>query len=526
MANKNLFKSTPGRTVPPVDTTNAAGGKAYSLSPKAALARYAATGCISNTYYVKAEDHLDRILDLAGQCEPEFIAKLAVYARKEGHMKDMPALLLAHLATRGDEGRGPLKAAFPVAIDNGRMLRNFVQIMRSGRLGRKSMGSGPRNLVRGFLTRNKPHWLFRQLSVGKEPSGTDIIKMVHPKGSPEHDALFGYLIGKVKPGSEKWEKVPELVKQFEAWKADRDLPPPPVPFELLTAQPLTADQWAAIFQHGGWHFVRMNLNTAARHGVLERLKQPIALKLKDEETIRKARVMPYQLLATYRHATDVPRVIVEAIHDALEISVSNVPPIEGQTLVIVDVSGSMSCSVTGGYGTASSKVRCVDVAALFAAAIARQNPETIVLPVDTRVHEDFRPEPRNTIITEADRLSRFGGGGTAIAYALSYANKKGIRAQNVVIISDQESWADYGHYRQIGTLLTHEWEAYLHRNRTAKLVCVDIVPGRTHQVQEGRPEILHVAGWNDSVFKVVASFLNGTEASWLDIVERIDLSLN
>ena len=74
MANKALFKSTRGQTVPKTDAVNAAGGQAYALSAKAALARYAATGCLSNTYYVKAEKHLDRVLDLAKQCDPHFIA--------------------------------------------------------------------------------------------------------------------------------------------------------------------------------------------------------------------------------------------------------------------------------------------------------------------------------------------------------------------------------------------------------------------------------------------------------------------
>ena len=44
MANKQLFKSRPGRLAPETDARNEAGGKAYALSPKAALAQYVATG--------------------------------------------------------------------------------------------------------------------------------------------------------------------------------------------------------------------------------------------------------------------------------------------------------------------------------------------------------------------------------------------------------------------------------------------------------------------------------------------------
>lgn len=530
MANKHLFSSTRGRTVKPATARNAAGGKAYEMSAKAALARYAATGCLSNTYYVKAEDHLDRVLDLAKKCEPEFVAKLAVYARKEGFMKDMPALLVAYLAAQ----KSPFaKPAFLKAIDNGKMLRNFVQIMRSGKLGRKSLGSGPRNLVRGFLTSTNPGKVFRQLSVGQSPSGADIIKMVHPKAKTAvHDALFGYMVGKVKPGNEKFDLLPYVVKNFELWKANRDIAEvPQVPFELLTAQPLSKEQWKRIFQNGGWHFVRMNLNTAARHGVLEELKDFVAEKLRDREEILRSRVMPYQLLAAYKHvdASKIPRKVINALHDALEISVENVPSLKGNTFVIVDVSGSMRSPITGYHydrkGSPATKVRCVDAAALLASAIVRRNEDTIVLPVDTRLHTDFRSEPRNTIMTEAERLAKFGGGGTALVIGLKAIYQCPHKVDNVIIVSDNESWADgswYWGWHTDGTTCMHAWEAIRSKNPGAKLVCIDIVAGRTHQFDK-HPEMLHVAGWNDSVFKVMASFLNGDTDSWLSLVESIDL---
>ena len=486
MANTDLFGSSRGRTVKATDTKNAAGGVAYTLGSKQALARYAATGCLSNTFYVKAEDHLNRVLALAKECDSEFIARLAIFARKEGYMKDMPALLMAVLASRGDNGRAALKAAFPQVIDNGKMLRNFVQIMRSGKLGRKSLGTGPRNLVRGFFERNKPNWLFRQLSVGQDPSGADIVKMVHPSpATPEHEALFGYMIGKGEPDKRKkgYKNLPPLVKQFEEWKEDRSLPSPAVDFQLLTAKPLTGEQWAQIFRNGQWHFIRMNLNTAIRQGALKAdpgLTEFIADRLRDESVIRKARVMPHQLLAAYRHIhPDVPRQIVDAIHDAMELATANAPVAEGRTLIVVDVSGSMRHSITGGYlGTPkTSKVRCVDVAALFSASYLRQNRDAAVLPVDTSVHTSYRPEPRNPILTEADRLAGFGGGGTALSAAFHHVNQRRLKVDHVVVISDQESWADRGYYSGGGTALMNEWETLRSRNRGAKLVCLDIVPG-------------------------------------------------
>ena len=73
------------------------------------------------------------MLELCVEIEAEFIAKTAVFCRERARMKDMPALLCAVLSVKD---RALLNAIFPRVVDNAKMLRNFVQIMRSGVVGR------------------------------------------------------------------------------------------------------------------------------------------------------------------------------------------------------------------------------------------------------------------------------------------------------------------------------------------------------------------------------------------------------
>ena len=68
----------------------------------------------------------------------------------------------------------------PQVIDNGKMLRNFVQILRSGVTGRKSLGSAPKRLVRQWLERATERQLV-QATIGNDPSLADVVKMVHPR---------------------------------------------------------------------------------------------------------------------------------------------------------------------------------------------------------------------------------------------------------------------------------------------------------------------------------------------------------
>ena len=230
MANKTLFKSLIGKLMPTTDALNEEGAPAYALSPKHQLAQYAATGCLNTTFYASADDQLAKVLELCADIDAEFIAKTAVFCRERGLMKDMPALLCAVLSLKD---RVLLNAVFPRVIDNGKMLRNFVQIIRSGAVGRKSLGTAPKRLVREWLDARDPAALFKA-NVGQDPSLTDIVKMVHPKPKDAaHEALFGYFIGR----EHARDALPEVVRNFEAFKQGEPGKRgniPDVPFQMLT----------------------------------------------------------------------------------------------------------------------------------------------------------------------------------------------------------------------------------------------------------------------------------------------------
>src|SRR2546430_5151533 len=193
MANKTLFKSLIGKLIPATDAINEERAPAYALSPKHQLAQYAATGCLNTTFYAGADQQLAKVLELCADLDAEFIAKTAVFCRERGFMKDMPALLCAVLSVKD---RDLLNVVFPRVIDNAKMLRNFVQIMRSGAVGRKSLGSAPKRLVREWLDARDAATLFKA-NVGQDPSLTDIVKKVQPKPKDAaRQAQFRYIIGR------------------------------------------------------------------------------------------------------------------------------------------------------------------------------------------------------------------------------------------------------------------------------------------------------------------------------------------
>jgi 60 kDa SS-A/Ro ribonucleoprotein len=518
MANKNLFKSLVGKLVPATNARNEEGAPAYALTPKQALAQYAATGCLTQTFYAGAREQLAVALELCEKVEPEFVAKTAVYARERGFMKDTPALLLAVLASKAVQ---LLAKVFPRVVDNGKMLRNFVQVLRSGVAGRKSLGTAPKRLVREWLEARDASAVFRA-SVGQLPSFADILKMVHPRPrDAQREALYGYMLGKeFRP-----ESLPPVVREFEAFKAGERAVVPDVPFQMLTALELGKAEWTAIARRAPWQMTRMNLNTFARQGVFDQpgLAELVAQRLADAEQVKKARVFPYQLMVAYASAGEgVPAVVRDALQDAMEAAIENVPGVRGKVYVFPDVSGSMQSPVTGYRKGSTSAVRCVDVAALVAAAVVRRNPRAEVLPFEHEVVRGLKLNPRDSVMTNAQKLAAVGGGGTNCSAPLRLLNERKAEGDLVLYVSDNESWVDARSGR--GTATMQEWSAFKRRNPRAKMVCVDVQPYSTVQAA-GAADVLNVGGFSDEVFRIVADFASGNLNAdhWVCVVERIAL---
>lgn len=525
MANKNVFKSSRYVAPAPTNTVNNAGGVAYSLADKEALAQLVMTGTFNGTFYTTAQNQIDNVkalLDKLGPEEATFIAKLAIHARQQGFMKDTPAYLVAWLSKQDTK---MFKTAFGHVVDNGKMLRNFVQIMRSGAIGRKSLGTAPKTMVKDWIAGASINQLIRA-SVGNTPSLADIIKMVHPTpANLTQNALFQWILnGKVQ--ADAYEYLPKTVKDLLAFRSGDSEEMPNVPFELLTSGELSTENWKDIARNAGWHMTRMNLNTFERKGLFndKEMVWTIANKLQDTNEIVKAKVFPYQIFTTWMNATGAPLPIREALEKALNFSLQTVPVFEGKTYVFVDVSGSMSSPITGHRVGSTSKMRCVDVAALIASSLMRANAENVeVVMFDTRLHT-AKLRPNGSVMENAQIIAKFGGGGTSCQLPMQDLVNRKKKGDLIIYISDNESWISqkqqYTWGSNRGTETAQAWAEFKAYNPKAKMVCIDLVPGMTTQVQSD-PRVLNVGGFSDAVYDVIANFASQSASKdfWIREIE-------
>jgi 60 kDa SS-A/Ro ribonucleoprotein len=309
--------------------------------------------------------------------------------------------------------------------------------------------------------------------------------------------------------------------------------------------------WAALARKMGPQALRMNLNTLLRHDVFSvgqlsstgqsskdgRLGQSsysmvdyVADRIADESEIRRSKQFPYQYFAAYLNADDnIPQKIKTALHKAAEIACGNVPELPGPVIIGLDTSGSMSSAITGYGGRgATSKMRCIDVAALFAAAILRRNPDSVVIPFDTSAY-DAKIDPNDSILSIAERLAKYGGGGTDCSLPLVAANQKHAKRKfaGIVLVSDNESWVGTGRHGSTGVMTA--WEAFVANQRklvgketSPKLVNIDLQPYQTVQACE-RTDIMNIGGFSDSVFNVISAFLADNQQRFVAEVEAIEL---
>jgi 60 kDa SS-A/Ro ribonucleoprotein len=446
---------------------------------------------------------------------PELIAKTAIFARTRAGLADMPALLCAMLSKGSPD---LLERVFPRVFDSWPVLRAFVGILRSGVVGRRSLGSRPKRLVAQWLDGQGYDALVRA-SLGGDPSLADVLRLAHPKPpNPARRAFYAWVLGR----PHEPFHLPRVLRDLDRFKAGTcSAPVPAVPLALLTGLALSADAWKQVARQADWSDTRCSLNAFARQGVFQsrELTEVIARRLRDRRALEAARPFPHALLATLQHLDPrVPRSVDLALQDALDVAVSATPTIAGKVFVFVDVSASMAEPVTGRRGLGKSTVvRRVDLAALVAAAILRRNPTATVVPFHDE-SLDLDLNPRDSVATNAARIATTLDLHVAGAPPpLERLEEREHRGDLVVVVSDNGARPYVDPFGPLDA-----WDLFRQRNPGARLVCIDLSPTHAVHLPE-RADILHVGGFSDHVFDLLGDFARGELRAdhWVQVIDAI-----
>ncbi|QCE32880.1 hypothetical protein FAI41_04345 [Acetobacteraceae bacterium] len=494
-------------------TSHAKGMTENGMTHEQALAQYMMSGILSEGFYRSASSQLRKLHQLCQNVSDMYLAQAALYTYEERHMKEVPAYLLALLSLRDIE---LTKKIFPRIITNGRMLRCFTQIIRSGAIGRRSFGTSLVRIIGDWINALSDAEILG-LYVGKNPTLRDILRLVHPRPeNAEREAFYGWIcqLGSKHLGYNP-EKLPPLVKELEAFlKGEITHLSPEIPHALLISKSgYHPAQWEAILKNCNWNQLRQSLNLFQRQNVFKRQENIdfAVKKLTNPDSIKSANLHPQALYASFTHlAPDMPRDIKSALNKALEMLLEqNLPDFKGhQVAVCLDLSSSMFAPVSGYRGKATSKAHCADIASMSAAMVLKGNPKnTIILPFASHVFP-MDLNPQDSVLTNMTRINSRKKGGTDCSAPLGYLLDHDLAPDVIILISDNESWIETGRRDHGGSTQAYKYWQKLHENNpNASLICWNLAPNTAFHVSNDS-NVLNLAGYSEHLFQVILRFSN------------------
>jgi hypothetical protein len=197
--------------------------------------------------------------------------------------------------------------------------------------------------------------------------------------------------------------------------------------------PMDAAAWESVIPSMGYMALLRNLRNFDQAGIGKSARREVEDKLTDPEQVAKSRQLPMRFLSAYRATRDSGTVTAwgPVIEQALNLSLGNVPELPGRTLVLVDLSGSMTYSNLSDRSGLTFK----DAAAVFGAAVAKRCADADLVGFDTSLYPvDFKAA--DSLLPLADLIARSGGGGTNTAGAIQTAFNGHDR---IVIITDEQA---------------------------------------------------------------------------------------
>lgn len=385
--------------------SNLAGGKAFAMKPKEELLHAVLTTFLSDKFYESGDDRLKRIQALIPQVGAEFAARLAVIARKEFHLRSVFHALIGE-TSKISTGTDLVKRAIEAGVERPDDLTEIAAYLE-GKLS-KQVKRGMRHAILKF----SPFQIAKYRMEAKKIKLVDIFNLVHPKSqfaSPEQQVAWKQL-------------VDGELKSFDTWET------------RLSAGEDKKKVWHdLIFKEKiGYMALLRNLRNLEEQAD-EMTQDKAAAMLYDEELVRKSKQLPFRFYNAYKNVSS--RRFKDAIAKAMEISVKNVPALDGETLVAVDTSGSMTMG-SGREGGA------IERASVLAAALIKHSSADVVL-YDTRIsNPSFNG--LDSVITNAEKIQHLAhGGGTETSLVFRWAEKSGKKYKRIIILSDNESWNEY-----------------------------------------------------------------------------------
>ncbi|MGI5223082.1 TROVE domain-containing protein [Nocardia sp. CA-290969] len=505
----------PIRTDSTATGTTYEGAPGYARDAQSELFLLAVTNMVGeNTFYESAGDRDSRFSQLVRQVavtDFDWLTRFARWLRGEANMRSASLALAAEgtkacLAAEQPGSRALIASVLQRADEPA----EFISYWHA-HYGRKLPMAVKRGVADAAARLYNERSFLKWDSDSRGVRFADVIQLAHVDPRSEwQSALFKYAIearigieglqipeqlGVLRANTVLRALGPDRIRELaEAGELAEHLSTAGVTWEAvpsLVNGPWTKELWESIIPSMGYMALLRNLRNFDQAGVSDTVAATVGARLSDPEQVAKSRQLPMRFLSAYRAALSLRW--SWPLEQALDAAVSNVPALDGRTLILIDTSGSMNA----GFSKDGTLMRW-DAAVVFGLALARRCAHADVVSYSNHgLRFDLRAgESLLSAIARWKNDGFFIGAGTATAAATKATFD---RHDRVVILTDEQTgWGGDPGAVLPPTVPLYTWN----------------LAGYRHGHAAGGPNRHTFGGLSDKGFDLIPLLERGRDGNW------------
>lgn len=455
-------------------TTNRSGWTAYTMNEKEKLMTQVLTTFFNESkFYGDTSNELVQLAEKLCMSDPLFVANLAVYARKEMHLRSVSHVLSCVVAHVNESKKyiGYVVGGITERADDITETLACYIIMYG-----KPIPNGLKKALGRAMNKFTEYEFSKYNGKNKSVKFKDVLRICHPVPfSKLNEENFKMIVEDSLPIAKRWETE-------------------------LSARGNNKEVWEELIEKNRIGYMAMLRNLRNILNASPSNIQKVYDKLSDKNEVLRSKQLPFRFLSAYQNLpTKATSKVRDVLEEACEHSISNLPKLPGKTVIAIDMSYSMTERISN-----KSDVRCSDIAMMLG-LIANKICEEAIVYVFNDGLEVLEVSHRSGILYTA--MNGYNpDGGTDLALPIKEMLGDEIMADRLIMLSDNEINRDVmsSYFGSRGFRYTCQKYVDEYRKTINPLLwvhAIDLQGYGTQQFIGDRTNI--IAGWSERVFEFI-----------------------
>lgn len=486
------------------ESTNYEGGQSFDPeSSELLLYKRVINNLLEGSFYETDEERYEATVEAfnrAADSSPEYVLNLAVYARQEMGLRDVPQLLLAlaakderfntHPPESGHQFDTRIRDYTPKIIR--RMDETATQVSIYKNLfdrdtlpkGLKKGISDAINMMVDEYTLEKYEMSRRQVSL------YDVFNIVHPEPNEDIENWHGL------SADERADLFERFMKQNLDEYDVEPLQKPNTWETVISDKGSTPEAWRTVLQDMGIMAKIRNIRNMLKAG----LTGSEIFNDDDKNRVRHSKMFPFRLYQAYDAYKSEPELetdteVEDFLTESIDETAQNLPDEMKSTLVVADTSGSMKSPVSG-----RSSMTCYEIATFFAGVASKAGADVGAFADDFKTTQFHHKTPSIERMYDIQDLD-VGGSTNGYKVFKTLTEEQNVYS-NVVLLTDMQLWnSDF--YND--STLKEEFDKYFQNvSDDVSLYMIDLQSYGDLVTPEGYENVYNISGWNERVLDFIS----------------------